>query len=111
MLAFVNFNVVAEHLVVADFQRGDAGAFPLALLHGRDDLASMAGDFAQFVEFGVEAARMTPGLFKTAGGSSAMPARAMVSRTSTSSIQLLAQEARRVGRWAICRLGDAVSSS
>ena len=48
-----NLDVVAEDLVEANLQRGDAGAFALALFHRGDDLLAVLAEVAQFVEFGV----------------------------------------------------------
>ena len=47
-----DFDVVAEHAVVADLQRGDAGARALALFHLGDDLLARAADRPQLVELG-----------------------------------------------------------
>ena len=52
-IGFGNFNVVAEDLVVADFEGVDGGALALALFHGGDDLLGVQAEVAEFVEFGV----------------------------------------------------------
>ena len=52
-----DFQIEAENLVVADFQRADAGAFAFALFHGGDDLPAVLAEVAQFVELGVASAR------------------------------------------------------
>ncbi len=51
-----NFDVKAEHLVIADLQRADSRALALAFFHGRDNLPATSGDIAQFVKFRVETA-------------------------------------------------------
>ena len=48
-----NLDVVAEHLVVANLERCDSGALPLALFHRGDNLPALLRDIAQFVELGV----------------------------------------------------------
>src|SRR3989442_3517082 len=52
---FRNFYVIAEHAIVADLQRVDAGARALARLHLRDDLFARAADRPQLVELAVDA--------------------------------------------------------
>ena len=55
-----DLDVVAEHAVVADLQRRDAGARALALLHLGDDLLAGAADRAQLVELRVDAVAREP---------------------------------------------------
>ena len=50
-----NLDVVAEHAVVADLQRVDAGASALAFFELGDHLLARSADAPQFVDFGVEA--------------------------------------------------------
>ena len=50
-----NFNVVAEHLVVADFQRADAGFFLFLGLHLRNDALAAFQNVPQAVHLFVEA--------------------------------------------------------
>src|SRR5262249_57066330 len=50
-----DFDVVAEHAVVADLQRVDAGPRPLALFELGDHLLAAAADRAQVVELAVGA--------------------------------------------------------
>src|SRR5260221_90612 len=47
-----NFDVVAEDMVKADFERRDIGALALALFHGSDDLLAVLAEVAQLVELG-----------------------------------------------------------
>ena len=55
-----HLDVVAEHAIEADLQRGDAGARALLLLHLGDDLLARAADVAQLVELGVDAVAHEP---------------------------------------------------
>ena len=48
-----DLDVVPEHLVVADFQRADAGALLLARLHGGDDALAAVENVAQAVDLRV----------------------------------------------------------
>ena len=52
-----DLDVKAMHLVVLDPQVGDAGAFALARFEVDQELAGVFRQSAQFVEFGIEAAR------------------------------------------------------
>ncbi len=61
-IGFGNFDVVAEDLIEADFERADAGAEALALLDGGDGLFATAGERAELVEFGVIAGADVAGL-------------------------------------------------
>ncbi len=45
--------VIAENLVKANLERGDAGAFALAFFHGGDDLLAVLTQIAQLIEFGM----------------------------------------------------------
>ncbi len=49
-----DLDVVAEHAVVADFQRRDAGPRAFPLFHLGDDLFARAADAAQIVELGID---------------------------------------------------------
>ena len=49
-----DLNVVSENLIVANFQRNNSRAFPLALFHRRDNLPPARRDFAQFVQLSVK---------------------------------------------------------
>ena len=50
-----HLNIVAEHLVIADFEIADAGAFPLGGFQPGDIGAGVAGDAADCVQFGGKA--------------------------------------------------------
>ena len=50
-----DLDVVAEYIVEADLERGDAGALPLARFDLRDVLLAVLAQVAQFVEFRVVA--------------------------------------------------------
>ncbi len=64
---FRNFNVVAENLVEANFQRADARALALALFHGGDDLFAVLAQVAQLVEFSVIAGANDAGISGESG--------------------------------------------
>src|ERR1035441_9409459 len=49
-----DFDVVAEHVVEAHLERGDAGALALAGLDLRDVPLAVLAEVAQFVELGME---------------------------------------------------------
>ena len=49
-----HFQVIAEHLVVADLERGDAGALALALLQRGDVLLATIAEPAKLIQLGVE---------------------------------------------------------
>ena len=55
-MGVAHLDVVAEDVVVADFEAGNAGAFALALLQVQEVVLARARDVAQLVEFGVHAA-------------------------------------------------------
>ena len=55
-VGFGDLDVVAEDLVVADFQRGDVAALALGRFQPRDHAARVGGERAQLVNFGTEAA-------------------------------------------------------
>src|ERR1700691_6794135 len=57
-----NFDVKAEHLVIADLPRADSRALALAFFHGRDNLPATSGDVAQFVKFRIETASNDAGV-------------------------------------------------
>ncbi len=65
-----DLDVVAEDLVVADLERADAGALPLALLDARDPALAFGADGAQFVKLGVMAFLDQPAFPQRKGGSS-----------------------------------------
>ncbi len=54
-IRFRDLDVVAEHAVVADFERRDAGACTFGLFHRGDGFAAAAADGADLVELGVDA--------------------------------------------------------
>ena len=54
-LSLADFDVIAMHPVVAEFQRGDAGARLLACLQVEQELVRVFGDGAEIVEFVVVA--------------------------------------------------------
>jgi hypothetical protein len=54
-VGFGDFDVVAEDLVVADLERGDAGALALRGFQTRDDAARVEGQRAHLVDLQVEA--------------------------------------------------------
>ena len=55
LIRFGDFDVVAEDVVEADFERRDAGAGALALLDLGEVCSGCCGDVAQLVELGIEA--------------------------------------------------------
>ena len=54
-VGIANFDVIAEHAVVADLQRLDAGALAFLVFQPRDVVLRVAGCAAHLVEFGREA--------------------------------------------------------
>src|SRR3546814_15405980 len=48
-----NLDMLAEHAIVADLERGDAGSLAILRFEGGDRLAPVAGRLAQRVERGV----------------------------------------------------------
>ena len=54
LVRVAHLDVVAEDVVVAYFQAGDAGLFTFALLDLQEIVFAGVGDAAQFVQFGVE---------------------------------------------------------
>jgi hypothetical protein len=77
-----DLDVVAEHPVVADFQRSNAGPDPFALLHLGDDLFAGSTDRPEIVELAIDAVpreAAVPRQHRRVGRSSVD---SMVSRTS-----------------------------
>ncbi len=57
-----NLHVVAKNRIEANLQRRDAGAFALALFHGRDNLLAVLAEVAKLVELAVIAAANDAGI-------------------------------------------------
>ena len=69
-----DLDVVPEHAVVADLERGDAGPGPLRVFHRGDVLLVAAADAAQLVELAVNAVADHATVPSDAGGSSTIVA-------------------------------------
>ena len=63
-----DLDVVAEYVVVSDFQRADARAFYLALLHLQEVVLAAPGDVAELVQFRVHAGGDDIALAELGGG-------------------------------------------
>ena len=97
-----HFDVVAEHVVVPDFQRADAGFLDQVALHAGDHPARLVAQRPHLVELAVIVARTNPPS-RFISGSSSASARSRCWNRSAGSAAMASRAAAELGRQHLAR--------